>query len=52
MTSCIKFIATDIDGTLLSDTNELPCDFFDVFKALDEKMYSLLQLLDVNTLHC
>ncbi|KJG59036.1 HAD family hydrolase [Photobacterium kishitanii] len=37
MTSCIKFIATDMDGTLLSDTNELPCDFFDVFKALDEK---------------
>lgn len=37
MESCIKFIATDMDGTLLSDANELPCDFFDVFKALDAK---------------
>ncbi|PSU29114.1 Cof-type HAD-IIB family hydrolase [Photobacterium aquimaris] len=35
--SDIKFIATDMDGTLLSDTNELPCDFFDVFHSLDTK---------------
>lgn len=33
----IKFIATDMDGTLLNDVNELPHDFLDVFNALDAK---------------
>ncbi|MEC6797429.1 Cof-type HAD-IIB family hydrolase [Photobacterium sp. S4TG1] len=33
----IQFIATDMDGTLLNDMNELPHDFLSVFNALDEK---------------
>ncbi|TXR52022.1 Cof-type HAD-IIB family hydrolase [Reinekea thalattae] len=30
----IKFIATDMDGSLLDDNKQLPDDFFDVFAAL------------------
>ncbi len=37
MTFDIKFIATDMDGTLLNDANQLPCDFYDVFHAINEK---------------
>lgn len=33
----IRFIATDMDGTLLNDVNELPHDFLDVFNDLDAK---------------
>lgn len=37
MTSSIQFIATDMDGTLLNDVNELPDDFLNVFNALDDQ---------------
>ncbi|PSU93200.1 HAD family hydrolase [Photobacterium kishitanii] len=37
MTSSIKFIATDMDGTLLNDDKNLPTDFYDVFDALHTK---------------
>ncbi|MBB1272157.1 Cof-type HAD-IIB family hydrolase [Psychromonas sp. SR45-3] len=50
----IKFIATDMDGTLLDNEGRLPPDFFDVFQQLEQKdimfaaasgrqYYSLLQ---------
>ncbi|MCD9480369.1 Cof-type HAD-IIB family hydrolase [Photobacterium phosphoreum] len=37
MTSSIKFIATDMDGTLLNDEKALPADFYHVFNELDAK---------------
>ena len=37
MTSSIKFIATDMDGTLLNDDKALPADFYAVFNQLDAK---------------
>ncbi|SKA56909.1 Cof-type HAD-IIB family hydrolase [Photobacterium toruni] len=37
MASSIKFIATDMDGTLLSDEKRLPADFYDIFNQLDAK---------------
>lgn len=50
----IKFIAADMDGTLLDNEGHLPSDFFDVFQQLEQKgimfaaasgrqYYSLLQ---------
>jgi Cof subfamily protein (haloacid dehalogenase superfamily) len=33
----IKFIAADMDGTLLDNDGRLPSDFFDVFKLLEQK---------------
>ncbi|OBU12796.1 HAD family hydrolase [Photobacterium aquimaris] len=37
MTSSIKFIATDMDGTLLNDNKQLPDNFYDVFNELHAK---------------
>ncbi|EAR53359.1 hypothetical protein SKA34_14040 [Photobacterium sp. SKA34] len=37
MTASIKFIATDMDGTLLCDNKQLPSDFYDVFQQLQQK---------------
>ncbi|GLQ70867.1 Cof-type HAD-IIB family hydrolase [Vibrio penaeicida] len=33
----IKFIATDMDGTLLDSSKNLPSEFYDIFHALREK---------------
>lgn len=33
----IKFIATDMDGTLLNENGELPSNFFNVFEELQQK---------------
>ena len=33
----IKLIATDMDGTLLNNNNEIHHDFIDVFEKLQEK---------------
>ncbi len=37
MTTSIKFIATDMDGTLLCDNKQLPSDFYEVFQQLQQK---------------
>ncbi|MCG3863725.1 MULTISPECIES: Cof-type HAD-IIB family hydrolase [unclassified Photobacterium] len=37
MTTSIKFIATDMDGTLLCDNKQLPSDFYEVFQLLQQK---------------
>ncbi|WP_318472157.1 Cof-type HAD-IIB family hydrolase [Photobacterium leiognathi] len=37
MTASIKFIATDMDGTLLCEKKQLPLDFYDVFNQLQQK---------------
>ena len=37
MNNSIKFIATDMDGTLLNNNKELPADFFDVFNMLQQQ---------------
>ena len=33
----IKFIATDMDGTLLNSNNEIHADFYPMFQSLKEK---------------
>ncbi|RJX68970.1 HAD family hydrolase [Vibrio sinensis] len=33
----IKFVASDMDGTLLDENGKLPAEFFDVFPQLEEK---------------
>lgn len=33
----IKFIASDMDGTLLNENNEINKEFFDIFHKLVEK---------------